>query len=169
MNSRTFHSISARHTARMIPGEAHGHAYSSHPGLLRRAANGHAAAPPSSEMNSRRFVRKRKQIIGNAHAKGPCSRKIDYEFEPKPAGWRRLACFRAKDSTAGLRQGLLRCGISIRPMSAAGPITSDRPAPQHSPDIRFGPKATVRPSAVPVEITSNRRPETACGKSFSRT
>src|SRR5262245_32031134 len=35
--------------------------------------------------------------------------------------------------------------------------------------IRFGPKATVRPSAVPVEITSNRRRETACGKSFSRT
>jgi hypothetical protein len=40
----------------MIPGEAHGHAYSSHPGLLRRAANGHAAAPPSSAMNSRRFT-----------------------------------------------------------------------------------------------------------------
>jgi hypothetical protein len=38
----------------MIPGEAHGHAYSSHPGLLRRAAIGHAAAaPPSAASNSR--------------------------------------------------------------------------------------------------------------------
>ena len=35
---------------------AHGHAYSSHPGLLRRAAIGHAAAPPRSVMNARRLM-----------------------------------------------------------------------------------------------------------------
>jgi len=40
----------------MIPGEAHGHAYSSHPGLLRRGASGHAAAPPSVAKNFRRAM-----------------------------------------------------------------------------------------------------------------
>src|SRR5262245_44397063 len=84
------------------------------------------------------------------------------QFARDGAVWR---AFGRRIAPAGLRQGLLRCGISIRPMSAASNHV-DRPAPQHSPDIRFGPKATVRPSAVPVEITSNRRPETACGKSF---
>jgi hypothetical protein len=40
----------------MIPGEADGHAYSSHPGLLRRAASGHAVAPPSSVMKLLRLT-----------------------------------------------------------------------------------------------------------------
>jgi len=77
----------------------------------------------------------------------------------------RRTCPRKKKTGAGSRAisastGWAALGLAMdRHRLRQRRLHRDRPAPKHSPDVRFGPKATVRPSAVPVEITSNRRPE----------
>jgi hypothetical protein len=68
--------------------------------MLSRGASGHATAPPSNVMTSRRFASR---------------------YFPR---------FRTKGWHTSVRQELLRCGISVRSMSAWG----------HSLQIRCAPK-----------------------------